>query len=142
MATSLLMLAALMPDVSAAADRDGIEDVETLDEVLVVGRQPGPPLWKISNGGNVLWILPLVDFYPSKMEWQSARVERLIAQSQESLSRPTVTSGIAIASINPLILSRALGLYNDLMYLPNGRKLKDVLPPELYEHAGEGMAVL
>jgi hypothetical protein len=35
--------------------------LETLDEVVVVGRVPGPPLWKVSREGRALWILPLVD---------------------------------------------------------------------------------
>lgn len=131
-ALSILMLAVLLQG-APAAQSDEVENLEALDEVLVVGRQPGPPLWKISSGENVLWILPLVDYYPSKMEWKSARVERLIAESQESISQPVNSSTLSIASIKLLSFSRTLGLYNDLMYLPNGRTLKQVLPPELYE---------
>lgn len=104
---------------------------ELLEEVVVSGRFPGPPLWKVSSGDHVLWILPLIDLYPRKMEWESARVEKLIAQSQEFIQRPASVHGLSI-SANPVMLLRLRGLYKRTTYLPDGKKLKDVLPAELY----------
>jgi hypothetical protein len=131
-AVVILLLATLLQS-AVAAQPEAPDELEVLGEVLVVGRQPGPPLWKISSGDNVLWILPLVDFYPSKMQWESARVEALIAGSQEYLQRPTASQGFTLASFNPLSLSRTLGLYNDMTSLPRGTKLKDVLPSDTYQ---------
>src|SRR5690606_29285872 len=76
------------------------EQLVQLDEVVVTGRLPGPPLWKVSKNHNVLWILPLIDAYPKKMEWDSARVESLIAQSQEYIERPLAYRGLGTA--NPI----------------------------------------
>ena len=83
---SLLMTAPLAH--SAQAQVTGAESLEVLEEVVVVGRLPGPPLWKVTNGEHVLWILPLVNLYPKKMEWESTRVEALIAGSQEFIFMP------------------------------------------------------
>lgn len=33
--------------------------LDELTEVVVTGRFPGPPLWKVSKDDHVLWILPL-----------------------------------------------------------------------------------
>jgi len=106
--------------------------LQELEEVAVVGRQPGPPLWKISHGDNVLWILPLVDIYPSKMEWDSARVEQLIAESQEYLHRPVAPRELAWNSASPLSFLRTLGLYNKMTYAKGNSSLAEVLPPDLY----------
>lgn len=127
-----LLLAALLQSAPAAQPRVTSEPTpEELDEVIVVGRMPGPPLWKISNGENVLWILPLVDFIPRMKDWDTRRLERLISQSQEYLYRPTTRMGFA-ASINPLSVTRALGLFSEMTYLPRGTKLSEVVPRDLY----------
>jgi hypothetical protein len=108
-------------------------EADALAEVVVVGRQPGPPLWKVSNGDHTLWILPLVDMYPRKMEWESARVQKLLAQSQEYIYRPRVTNGLSVTNL--LLLPRVLGIYNRMKraaQLPAGKTLADELPPDLY----------
>ncbi len=105
--------------------------VQELDEVVVVGRVPGPPLWKVSKDGHALWILPLLDWYPKKMQWDSGRVEKLIGESQESISQPGLANGIATA--NPFLIARMLPLYNSMVHLPDKRTLADALPPDLYQ---------
>jgi hypothetical protein len=121
---------ALSSPASPATPADS-SSVEDLEHVVVVGRTPGPPLWKVSNGEHVLWILPLVDLYPRKMEWESGRVEKLIGESQEFITRPGVANGIATA--NPLLLARALRLYKTMTRLPDNKTLADVLPPDLHQ---------
>jgi hypothetical protein len=85
---SVLALALALGSVPFSIVSSDSNSLDELGEVVVVGRLPGPPLWKISKGEHVLWILPLIDAYPKKMEWESARVEALIAQSQEYIERP------------------------------------------------------
>ena len=99
--------------------------------MLVTGRVPGPPLWKVSKEGHALWILPLIDLYPKKMQWDSGRVEKLISESQEFISQPGIANGIATA--NPFLFPRALSLYNAMVHLPDKKTLADVLPPDLYQ---------
>jgi hypothetical protein len=83
----------------------------------------------VSRNGNALWILPLIDAYPKKMDWDSARVETLIAQSQEYIERPIAYRGLATA--NPLTFMRISKLSRRPPTLPSGQKLQDVLPAEL-----------
>lgn len=110
------------------------ELAEPLDEVVVAGRFPGPPLWKVSKDGHALWILPRIDLYPKKMEWDSGRVEKLIGESQEFIYQPGVANGFATA--NPFLFPRALSLYNTMVHLPDKKTLADVLPPDLYQRFG------
>lgn len=141
--TRLLSLLFLCAAVAGAAEQQGeqepvevstvaaAEHLEQLDEVVVTGRLPGPPLWKVSRNGNVLWILPLIDAYPKKMEWDSIRVEQLVAQSQEYIERPLAYRGLATA--NPITYFRLSKAFRRPHTLPDGQKLEDVLSPDLYQ---------
>jgi flavin-binding protein dodecin len=124
-----LLLIAQMTLAGEASDTTP-QPHDELTEVVVTGRYPGPPLWKVSKGDHVLWILPLVDMYPKKMQWESARVERLLASSQGYIHRPRISSGIQAS--NPLLLFSGLGLYSKMAYLPGKKTLANVLPPDLY----------
>jgi hypothetical protein len=107
------LLMAVLTQMNAFAQSVNTERVEPLEEVVVTGRVPGPPLWKVSKNGHVLWILPQLDLYPKKMKWDSERVEKLIGESQEFISRPGVTNGFATA--NPFLVARLLPLMNSMV---------------------------
>ena len=88
----------------------------------MLGQQPGPGLWKVSSGDHVMWILGEISPYPRKAKWTSKRFENLLRKSQELLldfsgywrADHTDTRRLAMAEM-----------------LPNGVKLKDLIPPEL-----------
>jgi hypothetical protein len=103
-----------------------------IEEVVVVGRLPGPPLWKVSSGDHALWILPHIGVVPKEMRWESTRVERLLADSQEYVPMPVAVTTAAIG-LNPIKLARAYALYKESIRLPDGQTLADVLPPPLYD---------
>ncbi len=128
-----LFLGALV-SASALAQTSSTKPPQELEEIVVVGRYPGPPLWKVSKGNHALWILPLVDMYPRKLEWDSRRVERLVAQSQEYLTQPSVGAGVTVS--NPLLLFplifRANNIYVRATQLPKGKTLSKMMPVELY----------
>ena len=105
---------------------------DAIDEVVVVGRLPGPPLWKVSSGDHALWIFPHIVIVPKEMRWESLRVERLIAGAQEYLPMPVAISTATIG-LNPIKLARTYALYRESIKLPDGQTLADVLPPPLYE---------
>lgn len=126
-----VMLLAALGQVSAFPQSIDSERLETLDEVVVVGRFPGPPLWKVSKEGHALWILPLVDLYPKTMEWDSQRVEKLVRESQEYIHEPSIDYGYYIS--NPLHLRLARALHNAMALLPGKTTLADGLPPELHQ---------
>lgn len=63
-----------------------------LAEVLVVGKQPGPGLWRISKGDRDLWIFATRTPLPKQMIWDTTDIEKHIGQPQAVLApahRPT-----------------------------------------------------
>jgi TraB/PrgY/gumN family len=66
-------------------------DAVDLGTIVFAGRQPGPGLWKVRKGDHVLWILGTQNPLPKRMEWDSAYVQRRIAESQQVLLSPSVS---------------------------------------------------
>jgi len=102
-----------------------------LEEVLVTGVQPGPGLWKVTrpsvNGDHVLWILGLQGPLPKKMTWRSTDLEAAIARSQELLAPPSVSADIGFFG-GLAMLPSLVGVRDN----PDGKKLQDILPADLY----------
>jgi hypothetical protein len=105
--------------------------VETLDAVpatvVVEGRRPGPGVWKVSKGDHVMWVFGVYSPLPQKMEWDAARVERLVAKSQEVLTRPGAHMEVGFFK-GLTLLPTAIGLDKN----PDGATLHDVLPADVY----------
>lgn len=105
------------------------DDIKMMEAMVVTGAQPGPGMWKVSKGENVLWIMGTQSPLPRKMEWMSRDVEKIIAQSDEVLFETSVN------------LSTDRGMFGNMLLIPslygarknpNDAELKDVLSPELY----------
>lgn len=124
------MVALVIPALPSGANEPE-SAAPVLEEVVVTGHQPGPPLWKVSHGENVLWILPLVDMYPKEMEWDSSRVENLILASQEYIARPVALQGIT--TLNPFTIVRAMRMSGKAAKSPDGKTLAELLPQDLYQ---------
>ena len=101
-----------------------------LDTLLVSGSQPGPGMWKVSKGENMLWIVGTHTPLPIKMKWRAKGVEAIVSQAQEILSEPNVG-----------VTAKQLGYFTTLMLLPsmfevkknpNGAVLRDIVPPDLH----------
>lgn len=97
------------------------------EKILVVGQRPGPGLWKVSKGDHVLWIFATYSPLPKKMQWRSHEVEAILAQSQEYLTPPSVRSHVGVFRAMTL-LPHVIGLKKN----PDGAKLRDVVPAEIY----------
>ena len=112
----------------ASAPPPQLEAVEAAPEkILVVGQRPGPGLWKVSKGEHVMWVFGTYSPLPLKMQWRSQQVETILAQSQEYLLQGGVHAKVGFFR-GLTLLPHVIGLKK----LPDGRTLKDVLPPEVY----------
>jgi hypothetical protein len=108
------------PDTAVAKD---------LETVVVRGIQPGPGLWKVTKGDHVLWILGTLSPLPKGITWDSARVEAIIATAQEVINVPEADlKSNASFFGNLAALPALIGVRNN----PDGKKLKDVVPSDLY----------
>jgi uncharacterized protein YbaP (TraB family) len=96
-------------------------------EVLVVGEQPGPSLWKVYKDNHVLWVMGTISPISKNMQWHSKKIEEIVASSQEFLTQPGVKVEVGFWSKVSLLPS-LIGIKHN----PDGKKLVDVLPPQLY----------
>lgn len=96
-------------------------------QIVVSGRRPGPGLWKVSKGNHVMWVFGLYSPLPQKMEWDAARVERLVAQSQEVLKPPVASLEVGFFR-SLTLLPGMIGMKKN----PDGATLHDILPADVY----------
>jgi len=97
------------------------------EEVLVEGRQPGPGMWRVKSGDHTLWILGSLTPLPKKMSWDSSAADAVLGQSQELILPGTVRPDIGFFHGMLLLPSLMSARKN-----PDGKKLVDILPPDLY----------
>lgn len=133
-AGALLQLLAGMCASPVAAVAASVPEEPTqapIEEVLVTGQQPGPGLWRVTHpaAGNdhVLWILGTYSPLPKKVRWRSAELESVLAGSQALIGPVSMN-----AKVGPLggltLLPSLVGLRKN----PNGERLQELLPPDLY----------
>lgn len=105
-------------------------EVIDLAPVVVSGVQPGPGLWQVRNSqGHTLWILGTVSPLPAKLDWRADEVQAVIASAQEVLGPPGWTLDADVGFFRGLTLvPSAMKAARD----PQGRTLREVLPPDLY----------
>ena len=98
-----------------------------LEEILVVGEQPGPAMWRVTKGDHSLWILATLEPLPKDMVWHSKSVDERIAASQLVLAPPELSAHVGFF--------RSMTLVPSLLrarHAPNGETLEQSLPHDLY----------
>jgi hypothetical protein len=115
------------PAPAPVATAPAAEEAEAVPQtILVSGSRPGPGLWKVSKGDHVMWVFGSYSPVPTKMEWRSREVEKVIAQSQEYLKPPQASVDVGWGAITALPF--LIGIKKN----PDGAELKDVLPADVY----------
>jgi uncharacterized protein YbaP (TraB family) len=116
-----VVLAAVFAPRAPAADQQPAQ----LEEVTVTGERAGPGLWHVHRGAAQLWIFGTVSPLPKDMTWRSKQLESILDGADQVLVAKPVEIGIA----------RAMWLMvtqRSLLMAGRGKKLKDLLPPDLY----------
>ncbi|WP_394696630.1 TraB/GumN family protein [Pseudoxanthomonas japonensis] len=113
-------------NASALAAKDGVID---MDAVVVAGVQPGPGLWKVRRGDHLLYILGTQSPLPKNITWRSDEVDQVLQLADEVLASPGITVDADVGFFRGLtLLPSALKASKN----PDGQKLKEVLPADLY----------
>jgi hypothetical protein len=99
-----------------------------IDEVQVSGERPGPGLWKIRHGANVVYVLGTASPLPRRVQFRSRELESVLSRAGIFIpTRPSID-----VKAGPL---QWLGLYRDWRKLrrnPDDAPLDAVLPSALY----------
>ena len=109
-----------------APSADGVIELDTM---VVAGAQPGPGMWKVTNGERVLWVMGTLTPLPKRMTWLSRDVEEVVATAQEMIEPPRVSVSSGIGTFRSLLLVPSLLRARKN---PQGDTLDEVLPPQLY----------
>ena len=99
-----------------------------VEEIQVVGEISGPPIWRVSNGENDLWILGYPKWVPEDLTWQSDFLDDVMTHADEFLTY----SGMSYTPSNPLKAIRALRQFRRMQRIPDRGTLEDVLSEDQY----------
>ena len=128
--TAALLIAAALSPYALAQSTPEAASGPILETVEVVGVLPGPGFWKVSKGGNTLWILASIRPVPKRMQWETIKLERKLAESQLLIGSPSVTLDTDIGFFGKI------GLLPSLLKArknPDGKTLQQILPPATYQ---------
>lgn len=129
-----LLLSSLAVAQESVPEAQDALPAENPEEIVVTGILPGPPLWKVMKDDHTLWIFGYLTPIPNHMQWQSDRVEKVLANAQEYIPMPKTEIDISPwVKYNPINLVRGWRLANRLQHSVDNKPLAEVLPPELYE---------
>jgi uncharacterized protein YbaP (TraB family) len=96
-----------------------------LEELTVTGERTGPGMWRVHRGNSQLWILGSISPLPKGITWRSKQVEQVLTTTRQVLVPKPLEIGI-VRILWLLITER------DVIMIRGGKRLKDVLPQNLY----------
>jgi uncharacterized protein YbaP (TraB family) len=117
--------ASLLAGCLAAAACRADQSPPALDEIVVTAERAGPGMWHVHRGAANVWILGSISPLPRDITWRSKQVESVL----ESTSQVLVQKPLEISI--PRILWMLIADRKYVM-VGGGKRLKDVLPPDLY----------
>jgi uncharacterized protein YbaP (TraB family) len=114
--------------VTTAAAQTSADEPATIEEITVVGRYPGPPLWRVTSGERTLWIFGQLMPVPKGLDWDPRNAERVLDRAGGVIGGPRVSA----MTFNPIRMFRLYRAARRLARLPEGTTLADQMPAELY----------
>src|SRR5262245_17645166 len=121
------LLTALVLAAPLAAQSGGAQP-PTIEEITVIGRYPGPPLWKVTSGTRTLWVFGELSPVPKGLDWDPRNAERVLDRAGEVIGSPRVSA----MTLNPIRIFKLYRGAKRLASLPDDETLADQMPPELY----------
>jgi uncharacterized protein YbaP (TraB family) len=113
-------------EATTSSEADPASD-SAIEQITIQGVQPGPGLWKVTQGTHVLWILGTISSYPKGMIWRPEQVESAIASSKQILGGAQVSANVSrvrlLFMLRPILKAR---------FNQDGAVLQDLLEPQVY----------
>ncbi|MBC7623185.1 MAG: TraB/GumN family protein [Aeromicrobium sp.] len=121
------------PAIQAQTDAPSATTSPLVEQLLVVGEQPGPGMWKVSKGNNTLWVIATHTPVPQNMKWRAKGIKEVVAGAQEVLRTPSISvSTKNLGILRTLSLLPMLPMAMEGRKNPDGARLKDLVPAETY----------
>jgi TraB/PrgY/gumN family len=127
----LIICIATLSMAAAAQSSPPASPAAPIEEILIVGEQPGPGMWKVTKGNNTLWVIGIYTPLPQKMKWRAKGIREVVASAQEVLAQPGT-----VVSTKQIGIFRAITLIPSAMEArksPDGARLKELVPDETYQ---------
>jgi uncharacterized protein YbaP (TraB family) len=114
--------------VHGAAAQAQTDEPATIEEITVIGRYPGPPLWKVTRDDRTLWIFGELSPVPKGLDWDPRNAERVLDRAGGVIGGPRVSA----MTLNPIRVFRLYRSAKRLIRLPEGTTLAAQMPADLY----------
>jgi uncharacterized protein YbaP (TraB family) len=123
----LLALVAASPALALAQSQPAPRAPTTdwsIETVVVTAGEPGPAFWHIKKGNSEVFILGTLEPIPGDLKWDTGQLGRIMQGARAVLLPPRGRVGL-FEGVWFLITE------GDVLRLPDGQKLEQVLPPPL-----------
>ncbi|MGD0491947.1 MAG: TraB/GumN family protein [Steroidobacteraceae bacterium] len=124
--TPLWPIAGRAQNAPAASSTPPPPSATQLEELTVTGERTGPGMWRVHRGNSQLWILGSISPLPRGITWRSKEVDQVLVGTQRVLVPKPLEIGI-VRILWLLITER------NVIMIRGGKRLSDVLPPNLYQ---------
>ena len=124
-AGAVLVVGLVLPLLLGNASRADDAPAPVLDEVVVTGERTGPEMWHVHREASDLWILGSMSPLPKGITWRSKQFEQVLEHTNQVVIPKPFEVGIA--RILWLLITE-----RDILLVRGGKRLKDVMPPNLY----------
>jgi hypothetical protein len=118
---ALFLLATAPRSAQAQAPQD--PETTTVEEVVVLARRSGAPMWTVTRGDSTLILVGAITGIPRDLEWRPDDLEAAAARSQQIL-----TPQEGRASVTDLL--RVIWRIRTIARMPRGQTSADWLTPE------------